>query len=227
MGDDSRATKLANWITDKAVAGIPPLSPAAALALEYQIDKRYRNDDERIEALINCEAKKSFTSGFVTGLGGLLTLPLAVPSALGAAWVLQARLAGAIAAIYGHDPKAPHNRTLILLSLLGDSSAAVLKDVQADVGRKLAINVLARLPAVVLRQINRRVGLRLMARVGGRGAITLSRALPLFGGVISGGFDAYSCRKTGQTAKELFGAKPKASPKPRKPGTRKTSVAAT
>jgi hypothetical protein len=224
MKENGTALKLVNWITEKAVEGIPPMSPAASLALEYQIDRRYQSDDERIAALINYEARKSFTAGFITGLGGLLTLPLAIPSALAATWVLQARMAGAIAAIRGHDPKTPQVRTLILLSLVGESAEGVLKDMDVKLGQKAAITALTRLPGRVLIAINRRVGLRLMSRLGGRGALTLSRALPLFGGVISGGFDAYACRKTGEAAKALFSTR---TSKSRKPPKSKSTITAT
>jgi len=101
--DSSKALQLVNWIVDKAIDGVPPLSSAHDLAQEYLIDKSYPDHDERVGSLINWETSKNFTTGFITGLGGLLTLPIAVPSALGASWVIQARMVGAIAVIYGHD----------------------------------------------------------------------------------------------------------------------------
>jgi hypothetical protein len=37
--DDSKALKLVRWICDHAIEGVPPLSSAKDLALEYKIDK--------------------------------------------------------------------------------------------------------------------------------------------------------------------------------------------
>ena len=73
MADDSnqesQALKLAKWVLDKAIAGVPPLCSAENLALEYLIDSSYPDHEERIESLINWETAKNFSSGFITGLG--------------------------------------------------------------------------------------------------------------------------------------------------------------
>jgi hypothetical protein len=100
---ESGALKLANWITNKGLDGVPPLSSASDLALEYKIDNSYQNDDERVDSLVNWETTKNFISGFITGLGGAVTLPVSMPSAFGASWLIQARMAGAIAQLYGHS----------------------------------------------------------------------------------------------------------------------------
>jgi hypothetical protein len=96
---DSQIQQFVDWITDNAIAGVAPLSSAEDLAKEYLIDSSYPHHDDRVWSLINWEATKNFTTGFVTGLGGLITLPFAIPSALGASWIIQARMAGAIAKI--------------------------------------------------------------------------------------------------------------------------------
>jgi hypothetical protein len=115
------ALKLADWITDRSIAGISPLSSASDLATRYLIDQGYANNDKRVDALIRWETSKNFTAGFVTGLGGVLTLPITVPGSVAASWLIQARMAAAIAAIYGHDPRSDKVRTVVLLALVGDA----------------------------------------------------------------------------------------------------------
>ena len=56
--DENKALQLINWITDRAVNGIPPMCSAENLALEYKIDTSYPDDEERIESLINWETTK-------------------------------------------------------------------------------------------------------------------------------------------------------------------------
>jgi len=85
------------WLSDHAIDGIPSLSSAQDLATEYVRNQSYRNDRQRIDALINWETSKNFTSGFVTGLGGMVTLPVALPAGFAASWMIQARMAAAIA----------------------------------------------------------------------------------------------------------------------------------
>ncbi len=78
---ESKALQVIKWITDKAIAGVPPLTSSEFLAQEYLIDQGFPDHGERIESLINWETTKNFTSGFLTGLGGLITLPVTLPAA--------------------------------------------------------------------------------------------------------------------------------------------------
>jgi hypothetical protein len=97
------------------------LSSAYDLAEEYLIDRGYKNHGSRVDALINWETTKNFTSGFVTGLGGLLVLPFSLPTAFAASWIVQARMAAAIARIYGHNIHSYRVRTFVMAALVGNS----------------------------------------------------------------------------------------------------------
>lgn len=206
---ENTAVQLINLIIDKSINGVPPLCSAENLALEYKIDQSYPDDEERIESLINWETSKNFTSGFITGLGGILTLPVAVPTSLAASWIIQARMAAAIARISGHDIYSDRVKTFILLTLLGDACKDVLKDVGIKVGQGVAKSVLNKVPGKVLIEINKKVGFRLLTKAGERGAVNLVKMVPLAGGFIGGAFDAAACRIVGRQAKNLFYA-PKA-----------------
>ena len=46
--------------------------------------------------------------------------------------------------------------------------------------------------------------MRLLSRFGTKSAINLGKAIPLVGGLIGGGFDAYSTQIIGDKAKEMF-----------------------
>ena len=202
--NESKALQLVNWIVDSAIEGVPPLSSASSLAQEYLIDQSYTDNDDRVASLINWETSKNFTTGFVTGLGGLLTLPVAVPSALGASWIIQARMAGAIAIIDGHDLKEDRVRTLVLLSIVGDSVKEVLKQAGVKIGNKLTEKVIMQIPGRVLIEINKKIGFRLLTKAGEKGVINLIKAVPVFGGLVTGGFDAAACRTVGKVAHNLF-----------------------
>lgn len=201
---ESAANKLAQWITQQGLNGVPPLSSAHDLALEYQIDQGYENDDERVDSLINWETTKNFTSGFITGLGGVITLPVAIPAAFGASWLIQARMAGAIAQIYGHRLKEDRVRTLVLLSLAGDAGKEVVKNAGIKIGTKLSESVISKIPGKILVEINKRVGFRLLTKAGQTGIINLTKFVPGVGGLVGGIFDAVACRTVGRVAKDLF-----------------------
>jgi len=202
--DDSKAIKLVKWVADKSVKGLPPLNSAHDLAMEYLIDQSYENDDERVAALINWETSKNFTSGFITGLGGIISLPVAIPAAFGASWIIQARMAGAIAIIYGHDIREDRVKTLIMLSLVGDAVKEVLKEAGVKLGQRMTQKAIASISSQTLFEINKRVGFRLITKAGQQGVINLSRAVPVVGGIVSGSFDAVACRAVGRVSVDLF-----------------------
>ncbi len=201
---ENAAIQLINWITERAIDGIPPLCSAENLALEYQIDTSYPDTEERIESLINWETAKNFTSGFITGLGGIITIPVSVPASMGASWIIQARMAAAIAKLAGHDIKSDRVKTFVLLSLVGDACKDVLKDVGIKVGQGFAKAALKNIPGKVLIEINKKVGFRLLTKAGEKGAVNLVKMIPLAGGFIGGAFDGAACRVVGKQAKILF-----------------------
>jgi uncharacterized protein (DUF697 family) len=202
---EASARRLAQYLLDQGIAGVGPLAGAEALAIEFLADPDYESNDARVDGLILRETAKNFTTGFLTGLGGFITLPVAVPSALGASWVLQARMAGAIARIYGHDVASSRTRTTILLSLAGD----VAKDAMDGLGlryrgNKLTQRAIEQIPGRALVELNKRIGLRLLTRVGQRSVSNFSRLVPILGGVVGGAMDALVCRTVGRTAQQLL-----------------------
>lgn len=202
--EESKALQVANWLTEKAVGGVGPLSSAEDLALEYLNDSNYEDNDKRVDSLINWETSKNFSTGFITGLGGFATLPVAIPASLGASWVLQARMAAAIARIYGHDLNEERVKTLILCVIIGQDIKEVCKQAGIKIGTKLTYVAIRKLPSEMLKRINQAVGFRLITKAGEKGIINLTKLVPVVGGVVGGTFDAVTCRITAKAAREAF-----------------------
>jgi uncharacterized protein (DUF697 family) len=201
---EQKADELVRWITDKAIAGVPPLSSAKNLADEYKIYQGYGSDDERVEALIKWECSKNFASGFVTGLGGIITMPFSIPAALGASWIIQARMAAAIGRIYGHDLDEDQVRTFVLLTLLGNEAAEILRQVGIKVGNRLTLEAIKKIPGQTIRAINKLVGFRLLTKAGQKGIINLTKLVPIAVGIVGGTFDVVACQTVGRIAKKVF-----------------------
>ncbi|WP_158545875.1 EcsC family protein [Blastococcus sp. TF02A-30] len=143
--------------------------------------------------------------GFVTKVGGLVTLPVALPANIGASYLVQTHLAGAIAAVRGHDLDSEEVRSAVLLCLVGNMGAEVIKRFGVTVGTKVSHTLIKKLPVAVLRQINKRVGFMLVAKYGTkRAVVTLAKGVPLVGGVIGGGVDAVVTRTVGSVADKMF-----------------------
>jgi len=191
-----------DWAYDKAVNGIPKLDRAEDLAEDYL--KRSSSSEEAIENLIAWQIGKAGVAGFVTGLGGIVTLPVAVPANLASVLWIQIRMVAAIAHIRGFDIRSDQVRALVLACLAGSSTNDILKDVGINVGSKLGKQAITRIPSVMLRKINQTVGFRLVTKAGSSGAVNLSKIIPFIGGVVGGSFDAAMTRGIGGAAKALF-----------------------
>ena len=197
------AQDLVRWILDQALDGIGPLPSASDLANDYR-RQSYPNDAERVQALIRWAVAKNAATGFVTGLGGVLTLPVAIPGSLAASLAIQAPMVAAIAEIYGHDSKDDQVRTAILLCMIGTAMEDVVKQAGVTLGGKAAIEGLKKIPGKVLIEINKRVGFRLLTKFGEKGVVNLAKLVPLAGGVVGGTFDGATCYMVGQAADATF-----------------------
>jgi hypothetical protein len=202
--NDTSASQLATYLLEHGIRGLGPLSSAESLADEYLRTAKYRDDDARVAALVKWETTKNFTTGFLTGLGGFITLPVAIPAALAASWVVQARMAAAIARVYGHPLEDERVRTKILLALAGDVAREAMKDLGIKTGDKLTQRAVEQIPGRLLVEVNKRVGAKLASQVGARVLLKFPRAVPVLGGFVGGALDAVVCRKVGATAKMLF-----------------------
>ncbi|MBI1291031.1 hypothetical protein GC173_07270 [bacterium] len=197
---NEKAQGLITWLADSAIKGLPPLTSAYDLAAQYRKEGVEFDADARVDDLIAWESAKNFGTGFLTGVGGILTLPFTVPTALAASWVIQARMVGAIALLYGHDLKSAQARTVLALAMLGGGAKEVLK----QVGVGLTVSAIRSASVQTLSTVNRAAGQALLSRAARGGAMNLSKAIPIIGGTISGGVDAYMCRMVGRAAKDLY-----------------------
>ncbi len=152
----------------------------------------HEGDDQIVQRLITLHCSQSALQGAVSGVGGIFTLVLSLPLSLFADGVIQARLAYTIALAYGHDPDSVGTRQRVAGCLVGvgGTSASAL-----GVGAPRA------LVGAVRRKAVRRVGARLLSRVGGEGA---ARLVPVAGAVVAGAMDYALTRSVARRAVDAF-----------------------
>lgn len=184
------------------VNGFGPFKSAGESAQEAL---RGRTPDEAVKVLIRNHCVVAGSQGFLTGLGGVLTMPVTVPANIGAAFLVQSHLAAAIAHVHGHDLEAEEVQTAILLCLLGNAGAEVVKQAGITIGKKYTITLIKRLPMSVVHAVNRKAGFALLAKFGTkRATVTLAKGVPLVGGGVGGTIDALSTRAVGTFAQRFF-----------------------
>lgn len=192
-----------DWTYDKAVQGIPGMGSAIDLAEDYMTGSGTIED--KINSLIRWQNTKAGSAGFVAGLGGLITLPVALPANIASTIYIQIRMVAAVAHMAGHDVKHDKVKTLIYLCLLGNSMNEVAKDFGITFGTKFATSYIEKnVTGAALTRINKAVGFRLVTKFGSKGLINLGKVVPVIGGVIGGGLDAFTTNIVGNQARNTF-----------------------
>lgn len=187
---------------DKAINGVPGLDSASELAESYLKEKG--NLKEQANSLIRWQNTKAATSGFLTGLGGLLVMPVTIPANLASVYFVQMRMIAAIAQMGGYNVRDDKVKSLIYACLVGNAAKEVLKDVGIQVGKKLTQTAINNISGQVIVKINRAVGFRLLTKAGTTGAVNLTKMVPILGGVIGGAIDLASTNTVGNIAVETF-----------------------
>lgn len=185
-----------------ALDGLPGSKSCEELAREY-VD-RYKASTIAAKELIKQQLLKCSASGFITGFGGLLTLPVTVPANVASVLYVQMRMIAALAAIGGYDVHSDEVQTLVYLCLVGSSLTDVVKSTGIKIANKVTTNMLKKLPGAVLTKINQKVGFRLLTKFGTKGAVNLVKVVPVAGALVGAGIDYGSTKLIADKAYNAF-----------------------
>src|SRR5258706_14660164 len=100
------------WAYGRAIQGMPGLDGAEELAKSYAA--RYATADEAVATLIARQSGKAGVAGFVTGCGGAISLPVAMPANLLGTLYIQLPLVPAIPHLRGHHLQSAEVRPLAM-----------------------------------------------------------------------------------------------------------------
>ena len=197
-----KALEVSDKISNVGVGGMGAWKGSVQVAEEHLA--KHGDVEKAIERLIATHVRITSSTGFLTGLGGLITLPVMLPADFTTLWITQARLAGAIAHLRGYDVRSDEVRSVVLMSLVGSSATEALAQAGVQIGTKSAISAIKQVPGRVLIEINKKVGYRLITKAGSKGIVNLTKLAPLVGGVVGGGVNFTSTRAAGSWAKKNF-----------------------
>lgn len=200
--NQSTIVKAMDWAYDKAVAGIGGFDSAEDIAADYL--KQNGSLRDKANSLIRWQNAKAGASGFVTGLGGLITLPVTLPANITSVLYVQIRMIAAIAKMGGYDLKDDRVKSLVFCCLVASSASDVVKQTGIAIGNKLVLNAIKNISGATLKQINQKVGFKLFTKFGGKGIVNLGKSLPLVGGLVGGVFDSLSTNTIGNVARNTF-----------------------
>ena len=200
--DEKIILQVLEWSYGKAITGGSILGSAYDLAEDYR--QKSSSNHEAVASLINWQTAKCATTGFVTGIGGVMTLPFAIPANIASVLLLQLQMIAAIAILGGYDPRSHQVRSLAFICLTGSAATDMLKKLGVRVGEKTALLAMEAISVQVAAKVNKLVGLRLLTKFGRNSVVNFGKAVPVVGGLICGSVDAATTRIIGRTAARYF-----------------------
>ncbi|QCE33782.1 hypothetical protein FAI41_04045 [Acetobacteraceae bacterium] len=204
MQEVSVITQAMEWAYDKAIDGVGMLGTAEEMAEQYLASHR-GNRLVAANSLIRWQNSKAGMSGFATGLGGIATLPVAIPADMASILYIQLKMIAAIAHMGGHDIRHDKVRTLAFACLLGKAMQDTLRSAGVQFTQKLASNFInTYISGAMLKKINQAIGFRFVTKAGATGLVNLTKLVPVLGGVVGGGMNAIYNDKIGDAARNTF-----------------------
>ena len=201
--DQEGVMRLLDKLYEQATQGIAMVSPPIEETAGDYLRKN-PDIDTAAKKFINYQIAKCTTSGFLAGLGGIITLPVTIPANVSSVLYVQMRMIAGLAYMGGYDTDSDQVQTLVYACLAGISVDQVLKQAGIKFGNKFAMALVKKIPGEVLAKINQRVGFRFITKFGTKGIINLGKAVPAVGGVIGGGFDFIETKAIANRAYGLF-----------------------
>ncbi len=192
-----------NRIYGEATKGIKVISrPIEEMADCYH--KKYNSTAEAIRQMQNNQIKKCTTSGIITGFGGLVVLPVALPANLTSVWYIQIRMIAATAYLAGYDIYSDQVKTMVYMTLAGITITDIAKQAGIKVATKLSRKAIEKIPGKVLTQINKAVGFRLVTKFGQKGIVNLGKLVPAVGAAVGGAMDCVETKIIAKRANKMF-----------------------
>ncbi len=195
--------KMLDLCYDKSLHGIKNISPPME---QFADDYVKKADDKKkaVKSMQKNQIAKCTTSGFITGFGGAITMPLGIPVNITSVIYVQMRMVACTAYYAGYDLKSDQVKTFVYACLAGVSVNGLVKQAGMKLGEKMAIKAIKKIPNKALARINRKVGVRLITKFGEKGILNLGKMVPVVGAAINGGLDLVETKILADRAYKMF-----------------------
>ncbi|WP_027861637.1 EcsC family protein [Marmoricola sp. URHB0036] len=189
---------------ERAIRGVGPLDGAAVLA-EKERAEHQGDDAAAIKDIIETHVRLAGAQGFLTNIGGLVTVPVAVPANIAGLALIQCRMVAAIAHLRGYDLADKRVRNGILASLLGEERMLSLIKKKKLPGTPMAVATAPVYDEHLSTVMANEVAGEIITRMAGkRIAFTVGRRVPVVGGIIGAGTDGFATWQVGRYVDREF-----------------------
>lgn len=188
----------------KAITGVGPL-PSAATAAEKQLTQNDGNLDQATHDVIENHVRYAGAQGFLTNLGGLVTMAVTVPTNITGLALIQCRMVAGIIHLRGYELDDPRTRVAILTCLLGEEKVLAMIKRRSLPGTPMELANAVVHDSSLDTEVANEVAAELIARAAGkRLATTVGRRVPVVGGLVGASADAYVTWKIGRYVDREF-----------------------
>jgi hypothetical protein len=195
-----QATGFVRQVLELAIDGFGRY-PSAAAAAEKRLRDSGGDVDKAIHDVIESHVRLAGLQGFVTNLGGIVTLAVTIPANAAGLAILQTHMVAAIAHLRGYDLDDPRVRNAVLACLLGDDTVNDLVKRKRLPSSPMGIATAPAHDPTLDQRIAVEVTQELVAKVGGkRVATSVGRRVPVVGGGIGAVSDGFSTWRVGRYA---------------------------
>lgn len=195
-------TGLIENLLDAGIDGKGPFDSAQQVADVKRAEQP--TADGAVDAVVRQHLKLAAAGGFVTGLGGFLTMPVALPANVLEFYLVATRMVASVASLRGYDIKQPEIRSAVLLTLVGADADDLLKKAGVFTTGRLSNLAAQRLPGPALMVVNKAVGFRLLTTASRKSLAKLGKGVPMVGGVLGAGLDTYLLKRIADHARHEF-----------------------
>jgi EcsC protein family len=207
-----RITQLAPHVTagfvhqalERAIRGVGPLD-GAAMAAEKQLDEQKGEVEKAIHEVIENHVRLAGAQGFLTNIGGLVTMTFTVPANITGLALIQCRMVAGILHLRGYDLADKRVRNAILASMLGEERMLSLIRKKKLPGTPMALATAPVHDPHLDNIMANEVASELVTKVAGkRIATTVGRRVPVVGGLVGAGADGFATWQIGRYVDREF-----------------------
>jgi hypothetical protein len=189
---------------DRSIRGVGPLD-GAAMAAEKQLDAHHGDVAAAVKDLIETHVRMAGAQGFLTNLGGLVTMTVTVPTNIAGLALIECRMVAAIVHLKGYDLDDKRTRNAILASLLGEERMLSLIRRKKLPGTPMALATAPVHDPDLDDVMANEVASELITKVAGkRIATTVGRRVPVVGGLVGAGADGFATWQIGRYVDREF-----------------------
>lgn len=123
---------------------------------------------------------KNGLAGAALGLGGLITLPVTIPSDLACSWRIQASMAFSIAYVYGHNKDTTDLKTDLYIILAGDAAKESLKRFGIEASKAVTKKTVEKyITRDVMTKIWKVLGRKIITKAGEKSLTSFTKMVPV------------------------------------------------